>query len=140
MNSWIEAISNPHALSEYDEIPPLSNIELINLGYRSGMDCLDVYFSLRDLPKRRSHRWPEEMNAVSLSFELWGSLRVSLATTTPFRDPLDVYCKLEKHGDGVITLECAGQGVNLSVECTAARIAHLSGYIRTTPGSEEANL
>ena len=140
MSSWIEAINNPQALSEYDDVPSLGDIELTRIGYREGLDCIDIYFSLRELPKRRSHRWPEVMNAVSLSFELWGNLRVSLTTTTPFRDPLDVYCTLQKHGDGVITLECAGQGVNLSVECTSARIAHLEGYIRAIPVSKEAAL
>jgi hypothetical protein len=140
MSSWIDAVSNPQALSEYDKIPSLSNVELMNLGFRQGLDCMDVYFSLRELPRRRSHRWPENMNAISMSFELWGDLAVSLTTATPFRDPLDVNCALHKHEDGLITLECFGQGVSLAVKCTAARVAHLAGYIRPVPGSKEATL
>ena len=140
MSSWINAVSNPQALSEYDEIPSLSNIELMSIGYRQGLDCMDVYFSLCELPKRRSHRWPADMNAISLSFEFWGDLKVSLSTAAPFRDPLEVKCALQKHADGLITLECSGEGVNLALECTAARVAHLAGYIRAVPGSKEATV
>jgi hypothetical protein len=140
MSSWTEVLENPEALSGYDAVPSLGDVELRCLSYANGLDCIDINLSLRELPTRRTNRWPDQTNAIALKLQFWGELRVSLSTVTPFRNPLDVHCALQKNGDGVITLECGGQGVNLSIECRAARIAGLEGYIRTVSGSLEDKL
>ena len=139
MSTWSDVIDNPYALSDYDNVPKFEDVELVSIGLRSGFDCADIYLSSRELPQRGTRGWSEEMNAVSLSLELWGNLRVSLATAGPFRHPLEVQCNLAKHKGGVITLECLGPGVNLSIECQSARIAHFAGYVRSVDPSNEVN-
>ena len=126
MTGWLSAVSNPEVLSHYKDAPSLGNVELRSIGYSKGMEQFNVELALRELPISNPTGWPNNFTSVALTLQFQEHLGVQLATITPYRSPLNVWCELKKHKDGVIVFECREQGINITVESRKAHIVALN--------------
>jgi immunity protein 50 of polymorphic toxin system len=129
MTSLLDVVTNPQALDGYDAIPSLSDVELLECKFSQGLRTLDVTLSLSQLPVRRSNRWADEANAVSMTLQFSDVLACSLNQSHPGAKRVLVSCSFRKNEDGFL-FDCSGENLNLRAECNFARITHLSGYLR----------
>ena len=131
---WTDFFNNPQALSMYDVMPSLDDVELIDCKYKQGMTTLEINLSLSDLPTNRSRRWPAEMNRVALTLQF--DVVSSTIQSHSGGEVLKVCCSFHANEPG-FRFECVGAKFNLVAECSFAWIKHLSGYVRVPFGQEQ---
>ena len=129
MTSLRDVVTNPQALTGYDEDPSLNNVELLECRFSQGMRTLDVTLSLNELPARRPERWSAEANAVSMTLQFSDVLTCSLSQSHPGPNGVAVSCSFRKSGNGFL-FDCSGANLSMWAECNFARITHFSGYLR----------
>jgi hypothetical protein len=91
---------------------------------------MSLHVLLADFPARPPARWARDgCNAVSLQLDLFDVADVDLAgwSTDNLAD-LD----LDRSPDGRISLRADAAPLRLRATCQSLRIAHVTGYIRST--------
>ena len=126
MSHWSEFATNPEALSIYDTLPRLENVEFLHCRFIKSGAVFEINLSLDEMPQRRPLKWPANANALSLTLQLWTVLSSSVSISQATNDRSAV-CSFRKSGNGLL-FECSGSGLDIWVESDSLRIDHLSGY------------
>lgn len=131
--SWPDLTLNPEAITRlYPDAPPsLRGVHLSEVSLHRDGPRMSLHVLLADFPARPPARWARERcNAVALQLDLFDVADVDLAgwSTDNIAD-LD----LARAPDGRISVRADAAPLRLRVTCHSLRVAHVTGYIRSTP-------
>jgi hypothetical protein len=125
---WHELAHNPRAITHlYDEMPPLEQIELIEVIIQRDGPKLICKMNFPRFADHRPERWNKDCNTVHVELEFWtiSDLSIGGFTTTPMLN-----FSLEQAGDKLRV--CAeGPGCKVQFHCETIFIQRVSGYIKT---------
>jgi hypothetical protein len=124
---WLELTHNPLAIKHlYDEVPPLENMELIDLHINQNGPKLKLKMNFPRFADHRPERWNKKDNTVHIELDFWSisDLEIKGFTSTPMLD-----FSVEKTDQRILVI-AQGQGIRLRFNCGTIYIQKVSGYIK----------
>ena len=128
---WYELARNPQAIKHlYDEVPPLEEMELINLIINRDGPKVICKMDFPRFADHRPERWEKKSNTVHIELEFWmiNELKIEGFTTTPMLD-----FTIEQIGDKM-KVRAEDDGCSMQFLCETIYIQRVSGYIKEPIG------
>lgn len=124
---WYELARNPRSITHlYDDVPPLKNMELIDLAINRDGPKLICKMDFPRFADHRPERWERACNTVHIQLDFWfiRDLKIDGFTTNHMLN-----FSIEKIENG-LQIHANDHGCSMRFNCDSIYIQQVSGYIK----------